>query len=338
MVMIRRVTSADISFLQRVKAPNLDALRIAARDCELTLPQLKHLIYHLEERLEKNNLNQDEGRMIRYILRFITETKTGSYSKEMTRLAEYGISLLPEKPERLVENNPSTIISPPQKPTVQFVTVVPTPAVTPPSPKPVQVAPTVAPTPAVTPPTSPKPTPETPARVAQPAKPPASVPIAPSLPPLPATPTATKPQVTVAQLQEHGNRLLRELNFISTIFYPDHVMPALIKKAASLEELDQWHAVASRKIAEVKRRKDYRYYSEFKYGPTREEMIKGAEGMPQHWCQAIKQAKTPQEFASLLPEWHQQHPHWHQLIERAETPQQLDSLISEWQQQHHRRY
>jgi len=110
-----------------------------------------------------------------------------------------------------------------------------------------------------------------------------------------------------AQLQEHGARLLRQLGFTSTVFYPQHVMPALISKASSVEELDLWHAVASRKIAEVKRNHGGFLYSEFKYGRLVSEMIKGAEE-PQHWRQIIKRAETPQQLDSLISEWQKQHP------------------------------
>jgi len=93
-----------------------------------------------------------------------------------------------------------------------------------------------------------------------------------------------------APIQEYAKGLLENLGFKSTVFYPDHVMPALVNKAPTSDELDQWHAVASKKISALKSRVDRSTYSDFKW---------------QGWSNIIEEATTPAELGTLIDQWAQ---------------------------------
>jgi len=92
----------------------------------------------------------------------------------------------------------------------------------------------------------------------------------------------------VAQLQEHAQGLLSYLNFTSTVFYPNHLMPALVAKASSPEDLEQWHDVASAKIQGIKSRAQRSIYSTFKWGA---------------WSNIIDEATTPDQLGTLIDAW-----------------------------------
>ncbi|NQT29750.1 MAG: hypothetical protein HQ596_04190 [Candidatus Saganbacteria bacterium] len=96
-------------------------------------------------------------------------------------------------------------------------------------------------------------------------------------------------------LQDRAEDLLSQLNFTSTVFYPNHVMPCLIEKASAVEELDQWHAMATAKIGGLKRKigrptsnVTRETYSEFKW---------------EAWSNIIDEATTPDQLGSLIDQW-----------------------------------